>query len=355
MQSIETQVLIIGGGLTGLSLARLLNAGGIPSIIIEARNRLGGRILTSRSSGRAPIELGATWLGKKHTALVDLLQELDLQTFEQALGERAVYEAISTSPPQLVTLPPNDHPSYRIKGGTDLLINALAQKLAPFSVLTGEVASAIRGMSGHLVTESSNYRITSRFVVSTLPPHLLLKTIAVEPSLPDSITKIMASTHTWMADSIKIGLTFSYPFWRDESASGTIVSNVGPIPEMYDHSDPTDRYFALKGFFNGSYFPLAKEERLQLVLEQLRKYYGEQIGRYDEYLEKVWCKDPFTYHPYPTHVLPHQNNGHHGYQEPFLDGRLFIAGSETAPLFPGYMDGAVRSAQLVARLIAKKL
>ena len=55
--------------------------------------------------------------------------------------------------------------------------------------------------------------------------------------------------------------------------------------------------------------------------------------------------------PYEKYVLPHQNNGHPVFQQSFLEHRLFVAGSETAASFPGYMDGAVRSAYFVYEAI----
>ena len=101
--------------------------------------------------------------------------------------------------------------------------------------------------------------------------------------------------------------------------------------------DPTDQQFALKGFFNGNYFPLSKTERLELVLRQLRKYYGNSVEGFKDYLEMVWRNEPFTFRTYQSHILPHQNNGHKLYHQSYLNGRLFIGGSETAPQFPGYM------------------
>ena len=80
-----------------------------------------------------------------------------------------------------------------------------------------------------------------------------------------------------MSYSIKISLTYSVPFWRSENSSGTIVSNVGPIPEMYDHSNVEDNRFGLKGFLSGAYFGVTKQERLALILKQLEKYYGPQV------------------------------------------------------------------------------
>jgi len=95
--------------------------------LLEARDRIGGRIDTSYQKEGAGVEMGATWLGKKHAALNGLLQNLGLDIFPQQMGGTAIYEALSTSPPQLVTLPPNPAPSYRIKGGSTLLIKKLAK------------------------------------------------------------------------------------------------------------------------------------------------------------------------------------------------------------------------------------
>lgn len=57
MKEINSEVLIIGAGLTGLSLAYFLKLNQINVTIIEARSRLGGRILTEQSLGTPPIEL----------------------------------------------------------------------------------------------------------------------------------------------------------------------------------------------------------------------------------------------------------------------------------------------------------
>jgi len=141
--AIKTDVIIIGAGLTGLTLAYKLTELSIPIVILEARNRVGGRIFTKHDPSQSPLEMGATWLGEKHTALIDLLNKLKIEIFEQKLGETAIYESISTSPPQLVKLGPNEAPSYWIKGGSDSLINALAAGLSSDQVKLGQVVKAI--------------------------------------------------------------------------------------------------------------------------------------------------------------------------------------------------------------------
>lgn len=344
-----TNILILGAGLTGLTLAYLLRDSGNSVTVLEARKRIGGRIQTVYSEGSAPREMGATWLGRKHRSLNKLLDELGLTTFEQRLGKTAIYEPISTSPPQLVRLPANDEPSYRIQGGTAKLIETLYQKAAANTtvLLDNKATSVYR--DGHKFRVATDKEVfESDIVVSTLPPYLFQTTIGCEPSLPKPLCDVMMNTHTWMGDSIKISFTFARPFWREEGLSGTIFSSVGPIPEMYDHANVADTHFALKGFFNGVYHSVTKAERCAMALKQLEKYYGPQVHDYQSYDETVWSQETFTYLPYKSHVLPHQNNGHPLYQQPLKDNCFFVAGSETASEHPGYMDGAVQSALFVA-------
>lgn len=348
MNEIQADVLIIGGGLTGLTLAYFLKEQKLDVKILEARERLGGRIFTAYVDEGAPIEMGATWLGKQHTFLLELLEELGLGIFEQVLGERAIYEPISTSPPQIVKLPPNNEPSYRIKGGSSVLIDTLASKLSPGQIYTEQIVERIEEQAGGLKVQCKGQSFFSKYVVSTLPPRLFSSRIQCQPTLPESFARIADETHTWMGESIKVGLRFDKAFWDNGESSATIFSSVGPIPEMYDHSDAEGAHHALKGFFNGSYYSVSKADRLEMVLGQLRKYYGNKVKDFSSYEELVWLQEPFTYAPYSSHVLPHQHNGHAVFQAPYMQGKLWIAGTETAAAYPGYMEGAIRSAASVA-------
>ena len=343
----ETDVLIIGAGLTGLTLAYRLRDTPLSVKLVEARDRIGGRIHTIYGENGGSQEMGATWLGRKHISLFALLKELDLATFTQILGDKAVFEPISTSPPQIVSLPPNSDPSFRIKGGTSKLIKTLANHLSPEQIITSSPIQSITKEKEVFLVKGTHQIFKAKKVVSTLPPYLLSQTIKISPSLPKSILEIAAKTHTWMGESIKVGLTYKTPFWKAKNTSGTIISNVGPIPEMYDHSNFEETAFGLKGFFNGSYFSVSKEERLALVLQQLEKYYGPQVKTYLTYDETVWRKEPYTFTPYESHLLPHQNNGHPVFRQAILGGQFFVAGAETAKSHPGYMDGAISSANFV--------
>ena len=345
-------ILIIGGGLTGLIVKHLLHKTAVKSILIEGRERLGGRISTTPSDTKnPPIEMGATWWGPKHTQLKALLETLDIPVFPQRLGQKAIYEPISTSPFQLVTLPEEDQPSFRISGGTSTLIRALASALPATEIDLGTHVTGIYETEDGLRVACKNGDYHARLVVSTLPPYLLKKSVNINPPLPEKLSGLMEQTHTWMGESIKFGLVYDRPFWREAHTSGTVFSNVGPVTELYDHSDFEDDRYALKGFMSSSFYTLTETERRTRILRQLRAYYGEVVDAYLTYREKAWAGDSFTYVPYSMPVFPHQNNGNTQYQKAWLNGKLLIAGSETAPQYPGYMEGAVQSAQWVAEFV----
>tara|TARA_R110000868_G_scaffold12619_2_gene59956 strand:- start:9485 stop:10549 length:1065 start_codon:yes stop_codon:yes gene_type:complete len=354
MKIITSDIIIIGAGLTGLTLAYLLRNSPYKVTIVEARERLGGRIFTSYQNDEAPIEMGATWLNNSHTYLNTLLEELNIGIFKQELGEKAIYEPSSLTPYQLVTLPNNSDSSYRIKGGSSLLINKLAKSISEKTIFYNEVITSIHEESDGVTIKSNKKTFESKIVISTLPPYLLQSSIHMTPNLPSNIQEVMESTHTWMGESIKVGLRFKEAFWKVNKSSGTIFSNVGPIPEFYDHSNYENNSYALKGFLNNSYFELSKEERLNLILNQLRKYYGDIVDNYINYEEKVWRKEPYSYSEYNKHILPHQNNGHHLFSKPYLNNKLYVAGAETAIDFSGYMEGAIRSAHRIFNTLKEK-
>lgn len=351
----KKNVLIIGAGLTGLLLAYRLKKQGIPVLILEARNRIGGRIHTHFSDQETPIEMGATWLGQQHTALVDLLQELHIPIYPQYTEGSAWYEPVAMQAPQEVQLPPNESPSYRIQGGSSALIHKLAKDLERDEIHLNTMVTNIKVSDASIEIKTKDKTYTASKVVSTLPPNLLATSIQFSPELPEEITAVAKKTHTWMGESIKFGVSYLTPFWRENKWSGTLFSNVGPITEMYDHATIESKKYALKGFLNSNLADSTKVERKEKVLAQLTRTFGKKALEYVSYEETVWQEQPFTYTPYENYVLPHQNNGHIGYQEVHYNHNLYIAGSETASYYGGYMEGAVRSAQKCYEHISKSI
>ena len=93
-----SKVLIVGGGIAGLTAGYRLQQAGVPIDIIEATNRLGGRIRTIYNSlGTAiPAEMGGEFIDSRHKNLLGLVKELnlkvaDLQNSDQGLNEEVWY------------------------------------------------------------------------------------------------------------------------------------------------------------------------------------------------------------------------------------------------------------------------
>ncbi len=75
----EESVVVIGAGMAGLAAARGLQQAGYKVTVLEAQDRVGGRIVTDRSLG-APVDLGASRLhGTKKNPLVPLMQEAGIE------------------------------------------------------------------------------------------------------------------------------------------------------------------------------------------------------------------------------------------------------------------------------------
>lgn len=80
--SSATDCIIVGAGLAGLCAARRLRARGIECVVLEARDRVGGRTL-SQKLGRDTIDLGGQWIGPTQHRLAALAKEFNIATFPQ--------------------------------------------------------------------------------------------------------------------------------------------------------------------------------------------------------------------------------------------------------------------------------
>jgi monoamine oxidase len=73
-----TDVIVVGAGLAGLSAARDLALGGVDVLVLEARDRVGGRVEQVAVDDKRPVQLGGELIGHAHTAYLGLVDELGL-------------------------------------------------------------------------------------------------------------------------------------------------------------------------------------------------------------------------------------------------------------------------------------
>jgi len=79
---LKKDVIVVGAGMAGLRTAQLLRQQGISVEVLEARNRVGGRIYTTQVAGTA-FDLGGQWVGPQQVRLLKLADELGIKTYPQ--------------------------------------------------------------------------------------------------------------------------------------------------------------------------------------------------------------------------------------------------------------------------------
>jgi len=77
----EADVIVVGAGLAGLAAARAVSAAGASVLVIEARDRVGGRVLNHDIGDGKVVEVGGQWIGPTQDRLAELARELGVQTF----------------------------------------------------------------------------------------------------------------------------------------------------------------------------------------------------------------------------------------------------------------------------------
>jgi monoamine oxidase len=186
--------------------------------------------------------------------------------------------------------------------------------------------------------------VRAKAAIVAIPPSLTAR-IAFDPPLPaprDQLVQRMPQ-----GSVIKCMAIYDQPFWRQEGLSGQAVSTRGPVKVMFDNSPPDGSPGVLLGFLEGAEArelgEWTPDVRRNAVVESFARVFGAPAARPDGYVERSWAHEQWTRGCYGCYMPPGAWTAH----GPALRapvGRVAWAGAETATVWMGYMDGAVRSA-----------
>lgn len=357
--AVDADVVVVGGGLAGLTAADALHAAGVSVRVLEARPAVGGRIRTLVPEGLPGdpwLDLGATWHWSNQPAIAALADTLGLRTFPQYRDGLALVEDPPGTPARPVALPPPSPAELRFVGGTQNLCRRLAERLPEGAVaLDTEVTAVVH--DGDQVTVfamgpgDTEVEVAAGAAVVALPPRLATEGISFTPPLPDGLADILRGTPTWMGTALKCVAVYESPFWREDGRSGLALNLGGPLIEVHDACTDDGGTAALWGFVSPdhAYRDLGFDERIDGVFAQLGRLFGPRAADPEQYFERDWSDDPYTNDEVVSFDEP-LAYGHPAFAQTLFGGRLVWAGTETEPVERGggHMEGAVRSGRRAA-------
>ncbi|MEK6277989.1 MAG: flavin monoamine oxidase family protein [Actinomycetota bacterium] len=440
---ISVDVAVIGAGLAGLSAARAVRGAGRDAVVLEARDRVGGRTLNEPIGNGKVVEIGGQWVGPTQHRAVALIEELGLETFPTygegrnlferrgklrsyrgtiprvsplALAEtglvmarinrmarsldpaqpwaakraaqwdsqtfatwmrrnvrtptardliRLVIWAVGAVEPEDISLlhflfyirsagslevlvdTEGGAQDSRVVGGTQLISIRMAEQLGDSVLLQAPVRRIEHG-DGGVTVHSDAGQVRARQAIVAVPP-VLAGRIDYDPplaSVRDGLTQRMAQ-----GSVVKCMAVYPEPFWREEGLSGQVTSADGPVSVAYDNSPPDGSPGVLLGFFEGraarQASALPQDQRRELMLGCLRRWFGERAGSPEHYVDRAWPNEQWSRGCYGCFMPPGAwvENGP-ALRRPI--GPIHWAGAETATVWNGYMDGAISSGERAA-------
>ena len=92
MQRLEADVCVIGAGYAGLAAARRLRQAGRSVVVLEARDRVGGRVWTQHTDDGTPYDVGGTWIGPGQDEMYALAGDLGVKTYSTYVDGEVVLD-----------------------------------------------------------------------------------------------------------------------------------------------------------------------------------------------------------------------------------------------------------------------
>lgn len=347
------KTLIVGGGLSGLSLADALQTQEQDYHILEARDRFGGRIVTEWLDD-GYFDMGPAWFWPGQPRIEALVSRLELKAFPQYATGRLTFEDEAGRVQRGYGFASMEG-SWRLQGGLAALTRALEDRIPDTRKQVNATVTAVGCHNGVCAAKLSDGRVMEADrVVLAMPPRLMAD-LVFEPALPQAATQAMTSVATWMAGQAKAVAVYDRPFWREAGLSGDAMSRCGPMAEIHDASPAEGGPYALFGFIGVPPQARADEHALRGAIEaQLVRLFGDQAAHMKALLLKDWAMDAHTATPadgapqftHPAYGLPMALQN-------LWEGRLILAGTEVGRSYGGYLEGALEAAEAALVQVTK--
>ncbi|HEY7456495.1 MAG TPA: FAD-dependent oxidoreductase, partial [Solirubrobacterales bacterium] len=234
----------------------------------------------------------------------------------------------------------------RLEGGAQLLPLRLAGSLGD-RVRLGAPVRRIAQAEDRVRVEADGVAVEASRAIVAAPPAVAarIELDPLPPGRPELAERMRPGALT------KCIALYARPFWREDGFSGEAVSDAGPVTLAFDSSPRDGSAGVLLGFVGG---PEARElaalppaQRRAPVLACFERLYGQAAAVPVDYAEQTWAEEEWS------GGGPTSNFGPGGWtacgpalREPH--GRLHWAGTETATVWSGYMEGALQAGERVA-------
>ncbi len=347
------KVIIIGAGLAGLVAAYELKRAGHEVIILEARDRIGGRVLTLRSpfSDGHFAEAGAARIPADHNLTLGYADHFDLTLVpfypqsgsfvDYTDGKRSListHDFLNGRPwPESVM-----HKEYqKIRGGSDKLPHAFAESLAQEIKLSMPVIS-IKQTTDNVTVVSKNGKSFSGDRALCTVPLTVLKHIQFSPALSDEKETARKDGYNY-APSTRIFIQFKSRFWEKENLNGWGYSD---WPEeiwqpTWDRPGPRGILMSYLRYDRASEIDiLIEEKRIEQVLNRWNDVFPGVNDHMESGSTHAWTLDEWSGGAWasPSEDQYDALQTHIGKAE----GRIHFAG-EHASDYHGWMQGALAS------------
>jgi monoamine oxidase len=243
----------------------------------------------------------------------------------------------------------------QVIGGSQLIADAMARSLGS-RVLYNAVTRRVTQNGSGVVVEGDGFVVQAKRVVVAMSPAMAHR-IDFRPLEGAMQARTQLMQRVPMGAVWKVHAVYDRPFWRDLGLSGQVTSDAFLTKVTFDSTPPdVGAPGIMMGFIEGQdaidATMMTPEVRKAKILEAFTAYFGPDAASPKAYMEMNWQAEALSCGGYtgvcPPGVLTSFSTV---WRNPI--GRIHWAGSETSPIWPGYMEGAVRSGERVAEEVVK--